>query len=334
MFLRSANQILNGQLSTQILPDGAHFELSPMYHQIILGRLLDCYALVSANPEVFDDSILPLLEGKIAKMLGWIDKITFEDGSIPYLNDSAPNIANTTKELAAMAHSLEIQGEEIKLGASGYRKFEYHTTSGLLVEAVIDIGSIKANEQPGHTHSDIFSFVVSLNGSPLIVDTGISTYELCGDRYFERSTRAHNTVSYNEVDPIEVWKGFRVARRPKVTILKDLKNTVAAFHDGYRKLGILHHRTWIFGEDHIIVEDETIGNSNHRFDFNLHFHPSVKILKRSQGSFKTFNATLELSPQNGELKEFEFAPGYNQKEKATKLISSFRNKHRLKICFH
>ncbi|MFW6273222.1 MAG: heparinase II/III family protein, partial [bacterium] len=44
-----ARQIIIEQLKEQILNDGGHFELSPMYHQIILDRLLDCINLVQNN---------------------------------------------------------------------------------------------------------------------------------------------------------------------------------------------------------------------------------------------------------------------------------------------
>ena len=33
----------------KILEDGSHFELSPMYHQIMLLRVLDCIQLIKLN---------------------------------------------------------------------------------------------------------------------------------------------------------------------------------------------------------------------------------------------------------------------------------------------
>ena len=44
-----AKNIIEEELEEQILTDGAHFELSPMYHQIILDRVLDCIFLVKEN---------------------------------------------------------------------------------------------------------------------------------------------------------------------------------------------------------------------------------------------------------------------------------------------
>ena len=42
-----AKSILSAELKEQILDDGAHFELSTMYHQHMLFRVLDCYLLAS-----------------------------------------------------------------------------------------------------------------------------------------------------------------------------------------------------------------------------------------------------------------------------------------------
>ena len=47
-WLKKGLQILNKQIKEQILPDGGHFELSPMYHSIILEDLLDLINLMRA----------------------------------------------------------------------------------------------------------------------------------------------------------------------------------------------------------------------------------------------------------------------------------------------
>ena len=66
---RSANNLLRKELNEQIMKDGAHYERSPMYHQIILYRTLDAINLVKNNPWQ-DNELLTLLEGVAAKMIG------------------------------------------------------------------------------------------------------------------------------------------------------------------------------------------------------------------------------------------------------------------------
>ena len=46
---RTSKKLLASELNEQILNDGAHFELSPMYHQLLLSRLLDCINLINNN---------------------------------------------------------------------------------------------------------------------------------------------------------------------------------------------------------------------------------------------------------------------------------------------
>ena len=45
-WFRKGRKIVTNALNEQVLEDGGHFELSPMYHRILLGRLLDCIHLV------------------------------------------------------------------------------------------------------------------------------------------------------------------------------------------------------------------------------------------------------------------------------------------------
>ena len=87
---KKAGKILRSELREQILADGAHYELSPMYHQIILHRVLDCINLVKNN-NWKEKELLPLLLEKGELMLGWLEKITFRNGEIPKLNDSSLN---------------------------------------------------------------------------------------------------------------------------------------------------------------------------------------------------------------------------------------------------
>ena len=106
-FYEKAKSILTEQLKEQILPDGAHFELSPMYHQIMLLRILDAINLVKNN-SFMKQELLDLLTEKATKMVTWLNAISYKDGSIPLLNDSANGIAPTTAELNQYAKRIGI----------------------------------------------------------------------------------------------------------------------------------------------------------------------------------------------------------------------------------
>ena len=115
-------QIIKSELKEQILNDGAHFELSPMYHQIILHRTLDSIQLLKLNPWK-KDGLLEFLNTKASLMLGWLQTITYKNGDIPMVNDAAHGIAPSSKELFAYAKHLGLTWTKAALKASGYRKW-------------------------------------------------------------------------------------------------------------------------------------------------------------------------------------------------------------------
>lgn len=269
LLYEKSKKILYSELNEQILGDGAHFELSPMYHQIMLFRLLDCINLVKNN-NWKDQDILEFLIAKAELMLGWLKAIAYQDDSIPLLNDSANGISPTSKELYAYAQRLNISTKILALNESAYRKVLTNH-----YEMVIDVGHIGADYIPGHAHSDTFSFELRRgNAEAFIVDTGLSTYEPNERRTVERSTASHNTVEINGKSQSEVWGGFRVANRAQVTYLKESVNSIEATHDGYKKSSnILHTRKWTFEENKIIIEDSLTQEADAVARF--HFHPNI-----------------------------------------------------------
>ncbi len=270
-----AKTILVSELEEQILEDGAHFELSPMYHQIMLFRVLDCINLVQGS-NFKDQELLTLLESKAKIMLGWLKNITYSDGSIPLLNDSSNGIVPTSKELFQYAKDLELQIEEVELKSSGYRKIVNNK-----YECIVDVGHIGPSYIPGHAHADTFNFELMVNSKLFIVDSGLSTYETNERRFYERGTAAHNTVEVCGDDSSEVWGGFRVAKRAYVTDLYEDEKTVRATHDGYvKKFDTLHTREWSFEKDKVTIKDSL--SKKTKAIARLHFHPDVSedIIKK------------------------------------------------------
>lgn len=234
---KRAEKLLVEQLKEQVLPDGANYEQSPMYHCILLDRLLDCI-----NIHRTDELVI-----YAQQMLGHLESIMWADGTIPMLNDSANGIAPSSKQLFDYASRLDLQWKSKTLKECGYRKMK-----GNSLEAIVDIGNVMAPYQPSHTHADTFSYELRIEGKPFVVDTGISTYNKTERRQYERSTKAHNTISVQGKDSSEVWAGFRVARQCKVNVLCDKVNYIEASHNGFKKSC---KRTFIVERDIFIVED-------------------------------------------------------------------------------
>lgn len=263
-FYKEAKGILKSQLDEQILDDGGHFELSPMYHSIMLFRLLDCYNLV-VNNDLFNKELESVLKEKVSKMLSWLNLMTFSNGKFPLMNDAAYRISPTTNELNEYASGLGFSvNRDTLLKDSGYRKL-----SNKKFELIADIGKVGPDYQPGHAHADTFSFELCVNSRSLIVDTGTSTYEINEKRFYQRSTQAHNTVVVNNANSSKVWSGHRVGKRAKVEVISDTPELLVASHDGYKTFGTNHKRSFKIEKDALRIIDE-ISNEGNAY---LHFSP-------------------------------------------------------------
>ncbi|MCW0135682.1 hypothetical protein OIU89_26875 [Escherichia coli] len=68
-----------------MLPDGGYFELSPMYHNIILSDLLDLYNLSSVYPYDFMVKRRRKWLNIINSMIQWGKHMSHPDGEISFL---------------------------------------------------------------------------------------------------------------------------------------------------------------------------------------------------------------------------------------------------------
>lgn len=282
-----SKRIITNELNIQILDDGAHFEQSPMYHCIMLDRLLDCINITaSASTEQQNDSFLDVLKTKAIKMLGHLGNLTWKDLSIPLFNDAAYNIAPSANELFDYAKRLSLTWSPITLKDCGYRHLITEQK-----EIFVDIGNICASYQPGHSHADTFSYEMRINETPFIIDTGISTYNKDSRRNYERSTHAHNTVSINNLNSSQTWDGFRVGNRAKVSVLSEGNTFVNAVHYGFGK-GLQHNRNFNIEDDKFIIEDNiTEGQQGISY---IHFAPTVVVNSFSDNHIDTNMVRISL----------------------------------------
>jgi hypothetical protein len=324
-----SKKLLISELNEQILNDGAHFELSPMYHKIILSRLLDCIQLIKLNNVWKKDDLLLLMVVKAGLMNSWLKKITYKNGDIPMINDATFNIAPSTRELFNYGKQLGINTQDIPLSDSGYRKINYDN-----YELLIDVGNVGPHYQPGHAHSDTFNFELIKEGKPIIVDVGTSTYEKNSRRQEERSTSSHNTVKIGDKEQTQVWGGFRVAKRAKITHLVEKPNLIEASHDGYLSDGYKHTRSFFWKKNNFILTDKINRSTSNsaRAYFHLHFSitkPLVDgntiILESSGVSFEFENAS------NINIDEYQLSAGFNKTNLAYRIVVLFDQTLKTKI---
>lgn len=312
-----AKPLLLDQLEEQILKDGGHYERSPMYHQIMLFRLLDVVSLVKSNPWKSQE-ILAELQTKAQAMVSWLVSVTLSSGEIPYVKDSAPNIAPKSSELFAYTKSLGLSITECKLlKESGYRWIESGNA-----KLLIDVGKVSPSYQPGHAHADELNFLLYNNGLPIIVDIGISTYEKDGRRNYERSTQAHNCITIENENSSDVWGGFRVGKRANVVVEIDEPDCVTVHHNGYRDQKIVISRCFICDEQGFKIISEAMSREVVNTISYLHFHPNCKIKHLNFKEIVVDGFRINLTDfYDVSIESYTFNHGFNLRSQGKRLVA-------------
>lgn len=277
-WLAKGLSILERELPEQILPDGAQFELSPMYHALAVEDLLD---LINVAKTFAREDLTFEWCRRIPDMLVWLHAMSHPDGGISFFNDAAFDVAPDNSEILCYAQRLGLNpgvqtGSLCHLKDSGYVRM---AAGDFLV--IADLAPIGPDYLPGHAHADTLSFEMSFGRQRVFVNSGTSEYGIGAERQRQRGTAAHNTVVVNGKDSSEVWAGFRVGRRARtknITVVDhNLKLLAAASHDGYSHLkgSPVVRREFALNDEMLIVEDEVfpIVDAEARY----HLHPMIEV---------------------------------------------------------
>jgi len=291
-------KIFATEISEQTLDDGGNFELSTMYHSIILEDFLDILNL----HRLFECKPPDEIEEVITKMIAWLATMCHPDNEISFFNDAALDNTPSINELFRYSEQLgftrpiNTQGI-VNLEMSGYSRVSLQNAV-----SIIDRASVGPRYLLGHAHADTLSFELSIFGQRMIVNSGTSTYREGSERLRQRGTSSHSTVVIDNQNSSEVWASFRVARRAKIfnveTSIDNEKIYLSAQHDGYKRLSgsPIHHRSWVFSEGLIEVIDHISGKGIHDIEVIFPLHPTIKIIdiKKSQVDLGMFEDKIKI----------------------------------------
>jgi uncharacterized heparinase superfamily protein len=325
-WLRKGVNIITRQLDEQILADGGHFELSPMYHCIILEDCLDLVNLLGQSDLSETNRLAQKLRARIPSMFNWLSKMSFSDRQISFFNDTTFNISADPDMLIAYAHNLGLS--EAQFCPREGDGFYYLEQSGYIrknkgaFELIFDVGEIGPKYQPGHAHADTLSFELAVKEQRLIINSGISTYGVSEQRLAQRSTASHSTVEIEGENSSEVWSGFRVARRalPFGLTIDQKTDRVSCSHDGYKRLKYspVHTRQLSFGEDEIQIDDIVSVKSLNAVAY-FHIHPDWVLEKTDEGvicSMNDMTVLLTCKAGEGQLVNTQYHVGFNKSRDA------------------
>lgn len=247
--LKRAMAKFKQQCHEQILSDGMHFELSPMYHKIILEDLIRVSAILRDQKKrdlEIESYIKPMLD--VAYSL--------EEGleRLPLFNDCGTNVSKSLKGLCLAAKNifkLEPQFKSIFPNA-GYYIFKNEN-----LKMIVDAGPTGPRYNSGHVHCDCMSFELFKDGKPLIANCGTYAYQ-CSERNFFRSTLAHNTVQVYGIEQSNCWGTFRLAKRSLAKVINLTDNSITIKMIDQQKNIIF--RTFKLNKSNLSISDSSNGN--------------------------------------------------------------------------
>lgn len=281
-------RIVAGQIKSQILPDGAHFEQSSYYHVYALDMLLFHYCL-AGRPARMRPTLL--------RMAVFLDSLLGPPRSDPHIGDDdggrffhpfgdRSRFGRATQATCnALLEGAKWPCEQAdfwpqavwwlgpqairKTGDSFHRRpaAAFYRNCGLAFlrcgsrEVIVDFGSFHT-PRGGHNHSDALSVIVRTAEAEVLVDCGTFTYT--GDpaaRNWFRSSAAHNTIRVDARDQATADGPFGWRGKPTVELKHFTSTAELDYLDAQWSAGNVRHRRRIafFKPDLIFVLDDISG---------------------------------------------------------------------------
>lgn len=301
------------QLREQILKDGMHFELSPMYHKIMLEDLIKITYWLKEEKEY-----IQLVE-YVQRMLDIAYSFEKNTDKTPAFNDSADGISKVCEALISSCKTcFEIQPTpKEELEASGFYIINDNTK-----KLIYDVGEVCPSYLPAHGHCDALSYELSITGQAVIVNSGTYKYESGEWRNYFRSTKAHNTVVIGDKEQSQYWGSFRVAKRiNRVKRTQFMHSGVRVYAGAYRTYQGDTHKRYIADLDTdmlVVLNEVEAKDPQSTVKDYIHFIPGVKVEVKESKLDITFNEkSFSITPigiDKVEVKDGWYSSQFNKKE--------------------
>lgn len=308
---------LKKQLNEQILSDGMHFELSPMYHKIVLEDLIKI--TVWLKKEVVYKNLIVYIQ----KMIDVMYSLEDEFGKTPSFNDSTDGISKNYKCL------LRTCKKEFGLKPKYIDTLEdsgYYILKNNQFKLLFDCGDICPLYLPPHGHCDALSYELSVKGIPILINSGTYQYESGKWRNYFRKTKAHNTVTVGDREQSQCWGSFRVAKRINQVKRKRFSYKGVNFISGTYKtyFGVKHTRyIGAIEENILLVLDKIEENIEDEIKSYIHINPNMNLAFTENIRIEKDNNFLELIPisvKDVHVSKGWYSKSFNLKDKNNHIV--------------
>ena len=210
-WLEKGINLYRKELKTQFTKSGMHFELSPMYHLLMVQDILDILNIKNISKTNLCDELSSLVKKSLVQGI----KTCHPDGDVSMFNDSCLNQVLSIIKLREYFFNIFNKDIELDENTQSYDQdfFSYNLRNAKLIFNVAENGP---SFIPAHCHADTLSFELSLFQERFIVNSGISTYENIPLRLFQKSTRAKSTLCIGHQNSSKVFGAFRMSRGAKI----------------------------------------------------------------------------------------------------------------------
>ena len=272
--------LLDREISGQILPDGGHFQRSPMLQLEVLRHLVDTRAtLAAAHVEV-----PPPLQMAIDRMAPMVRCLRHGDGRLPLFNDGSEG---DEKDISMVLAQTGTRGKALSSAPhSGFHRLAAGPTI-----LIADTGPPAPPGAGRGAHAGTLSFEMSVGKDRLIVNCGGRPHDDGNWGAALRATAAHSTVVVDDVNSSELLAGGGLGRHPAEVAASrrevDGNLLIECSHDGYRApFGLIHRRLIYMAPEGGDVRGEDIltGAGGHGFALHFHLHPKVQASLVSDGA--------------------------------------------------
>ena len=319
-----ARRGLEQEIVAQHSPQGVNKEEAAEYIQFITDFFLIPYVVAERNQQPLSQRYRQYLEHVLSYIFSLMDQrgnIPFygdeDDGKVVFFNSEPINnfrsLLTSGVILFGNSHwKTRTQGVDNKnlvlFGEAGRQAYEhvaaettpapsrFYSAEGHFI--------LRANDEHGetyvhldaaplgflsiaaHGHADALSWVLHVDGQPIITDVGTYTYHTEPEwRSYFIGTLAHNTIRVDKQDQAKSTGPTMWTNHYQVKVLRtetsSTHDLVVAEHSGYRRLGVTHRRMLSLDKTkHTlrIVDDIVLDRpGEHTLEMPLHLYPAVKV---------------------------------------------------------
>ncbi|MBM4328407.1 MAG: hypothetical protein FJ118_14740 [Deltaproteobacteria bacterium] len=284
----------------QFFADGVHFEISPMYHAICVGALLEVREAASLRGISFPD----LFSKPLERSFDYLAAICRPDFTWPSLNDSGGIAGDYTGLMTKAAEVFQradyawigSKGREGTAPAERFRTFPHAGIAVMRSGYEQDAHHLVFRAGPpgaAHFHEDALSLDVTALGIPRLVDPGIATYAPGRLTDYYRSAAAHNTILVDGKGPNYSKLSFQKRIEPpgrdfSWSASEEALTVTGVFRGPWKRLDgeVSFTRKVIFARDEYwVVWDTVDGEGEHEVTACWQFAPG-----RVEMDLKTYTA--------------------------------------------